>query len=132
MKIGKEFLSFAVVGAIGFLVDLGVLYLLAPYLGWYGARVVSFIAAATTTWVCNRHFTFSGRQSGASLLREYAHYMLTMLAGALVNYTAYVITLHWVGGPLAPALGVAIGSCAGLVVNFLSARHIVFRTVRKP
>ncbi len=127
MKAGKEFLSFVVVGAIGFGVDLGVLYLLAPYLGWYGARVVSFIAAATATWALNRHFTFSERRSGASILREYAHYLLTMVAGALVNYTAYVLTLHWVGGPLAPALGVAIGSCAGLAVNFLSARHLVFK-----
>ena len=132
MKIGKEFLSFAVVGGIGFVVDVGVLYLLAPSLGWYAARVVSFIAAATATWLLNRRFTFRARHSGTSIVREYVHYMLTMLAGALVNYTAYVITLHWVGGPLAPALGVAIGSCAGLVVNFLSARHIVFRTVRKP
>lgn len=127
MKVGKEFLSFVVVGAIGFGVDLGVLYLLAPYLGWYGARVVSFIAAATATWVLNRHFTFRERRSGASILREYAHYLLTMVGGALVNYAAYVLTLHWVGGPLAPALGVAIGSCAGLVVNFLSARHLVFK-----
>ena len=54
-----------------------------------------------------------------------------MLAGALVNYTAYVLTLHWIAGPLAPALGVAIGSCAGLAVNFLSARHIVFSAPRK-
>jgi len=127
MKIGKEFLSFVVVGAIGFGVDLGVLYLLAPYLGWYGARVVSFLAAATATWMLNRSFTFKERRSGASILREYAHYLLTMVGGALVNYAAYVLTLHWVGGPLAPALGVAIGSCAGLAVNFLSARHLVFK-----
>lgn len=127
MKVGKEFLSFVVVGAIGFGVDLGVLYLLAPYLGWYGARVVSFIAAATATWALNRHFTFRERRSGGSILREYAHYLLTMVGGALVNYATYVLTLHWVGGPLAPALGVAIGSCAGLAVNFLSARHLVFK-----
>ena len=127
MKAGKEFLSFVVVGAIGFGVDLGVLYLLAPYLGWYGARVVSFLAAATATWVLNRNFTFRERRSGASIVREYAHYLLTMVGGALVNYAAYVLTLHWVGGPLAPALGVAIGSCAGLAVNFLSARHLVFK-----
>jgi putative flippase GtrA len=127
MKARKEFLSFVVVGAIGFGVDLGVLYLLAPYLGWYGARVISFLAAATATWALNRNFTFRERRSGGSILREYTHYLLTMVGGALVNYAAYVLTLHWVGGPLAPALGVAIGSCAGLAVNFLSARHLVFK-----
>lgn len=126
MRIGREFLSFAVVGTIGFGVDLGVLYLLAPSLGWYAARVVSFLAAASATWALNRFFTFKARRSGRPILREYAHYLLTMLGGALVNYAAYAATLHWLGGAWAPALGVAIGSCAGLVVNFLAARHLVF------
>lgn len=126
MRLGREFLSFAVVGTIGFVVDLGVLYLLASSLGWYGARVLSFLAAATVTWVLNRHFTFGHRRSEASLTREYARYLLTMLGGALVNYAAYALTLHWLGGPLAPALGVALGSCAGLAVNFLTARFLVF------
>jgi putative flippase GtrA len=79
------------------------------------------------TWALNRRFTFAERRSGASIAREYVRYLLTMVGGALVNYAAYVLTLHWLGGPLAPALGVAIGSCAGLAVNFLSARFLVFR-----
>jgi putative flippase GtrA len=132
MRIGREFLAFAVVGVVGFGVDVGVLYLLASALGWYGARVVSFLAAASATWVLNRSFTFKSRRSGVPILREYLHYLLTMLGGALVNYLAYVLVLHWVEGSLAPALGVAVGSCAGLAVNFLSARHLVFRAAGKP
>jgi putative flippase GtrA len=125
MKLGRQFLSFAVVGAIGFVVDVAVLYLVAPLLGWYGARVLSFLAAATATWALNRRYTF--RRSEASVLREYLGYLLTMLGGAVVNYGAYVLVLHWATGPWAPAAGVALGSCAGLVVNFLSARYLVFR-----
>lgn len=132
MKVGREFLSFAVVGVIGLGVDLGVLYLLAPLFGWYGARVISFLAAASTTWALNRRFTFAHRPSGVSIGREYLGYLLTMLGGALVNYTTYVLTLHWIAGPWAPALGVALGSCAGLAVNFLSARHLVFGARRNP
>jgi putative flippase GtrA len=127
MKLGREFLSFAVVGVIGLGVDLGVLYLLAPAFGWYGARIVSFLAAASTTWALNRRYTFAHRQSGASIGREYLGYLLTMLGGALVNYTVYALTLHWLAGTWAPALGVALGSCAGLAVNFLSARNLVFK-----
>jgi len=127
MKLGREFLSFAVVGAAGFVVDVVVLYLLAPLLGWYGARVLSFLAAATATWALNRRYTFSGRSASASVLREYLGYLVTMLGGAVVNYGAYVLVLHWVTGAWAPAAGVALGSCAGLVVNFLSARYLVFR-----
>lgn len=127
MKLGREFLSFAVVGAIGFVVDVTVLYLAAPLLGWYGARVLSFLAAATATWALNRRYTFSARSANASALREYLGYLVTMLGGAVVNYGAYVLVLHWFTGPWAPAAGVALGSCAGLVVNFLSARYLVFR-----
>ena len=127
MKLGRDFLSFAVVGAIGFVVDVAVLYLAAPLLGWYGARVVSFLAAATATWALNRRYTFNARSANASVLREYLGYLVTMLGGAVVNYGAYVLVLHWFTCPWAPAAGVALGSCAGLVVNFLSARYLVFR-----
>ncbi|MCR6480922.1 GtrA family protein [Variovorax sp. ZS18.2.2] len=127
MKLGREFLSFAVVGAAGFVVDVVVLYLLAPLLGWYGARVLSFLAAATATWALNRRYTFNARSANGSVLREYLGYLVTMLGGAVVNYGAYVLVLHWVTGAWAPAAGVALGSCAGLVVNFLSARYLVFR-----
>ncbi len=127
MKLGREFLSFAVVGVAGFVVDVAVLYLAAPLMGWYGARALSFLAAATATWALNRRYTFSARSSNDSVLREYLGYLVTMLGGAVVNYGAYVLVLHWVTGAWAPAVGVALGSCAGLVVNFLSARYLVFR-----
>jgi len=127
MKLGRQFLSFAVVGAVGFVVDVAVLYLVAPLLGWYGARVLSFLAAATATWALNRRYTFKARNANASVLREYLGYLVTMLGGAVVNYGAYVLVLHWASGAWAPAAGVALGSCAGLAVNFLSARYLVFK-----
>ena len=130
MKLGREFLAFGLVGVAGFAVDVGVLYLAAPWLGWYAARVLSFVAAATATWALNRRYTFTARHSDTSLGREYLRYLLTMLGGALVNYAVYVATLHTVDGRWAPALGVALGSCLGLVVNFLSARHLVFKAKR--
>jgi putative flippase GtrA len=128
MKIGREFLSFAVVGVVGLGVDVAVLYLLAPWLGWYVARVLSFLAAATTTWAFNRRYTFASRiGEGGSMWREYLGYLVTMLGGAVLNYGAYVLTLHWVEGRWAAALGVAVGSLAGMGANFLSARYLVFR-----
>ncbi len=127
MKAARELGLFAVAGVLGFLVDVGVLYLLAPWLGWYVARVLSFLAAATVTWLFNRRYTFAARAGGQPLLREYLSYLLAMLGGAAVNYGVYVLVLQWVPGRGAAALGVALGSCAGMVVNFVSARQIVFR-----
>jgi len=122
----RRLVLFAVAGVLGLIVDVGVLYLLAPWLGWYAARVLSFLAAATATWAFNRRFTFAAGRP-ASLWREYASYVAAMLGGAAVNYAVYVLTLHSVDGPWAAALGVALGSLGGMVVNYLSARHLVFR-----
>jgi putative flippase GtrA len=131
MKSSSRFLRFCLVGGVGFGVDLLVLYASAWALGWYKARVVSFLAAATVTWWLNRRFTFDAAPGTAredtALGRQYLAYMASMLGGALLNYATYAATLHWLDIPGNAALGVALGSCAGLVVNYLLARHLVFR-----
>jgi putative flippase GtrA len=135
MKILGEFLRFGLVGTAGFLVDVAILYLGAPLLGWHAARVVSFFAAATSTWELNRHFTFQDAASkavGVSTWHQYFRYLVAMLGGGVFNYLAYAATIHFAPGAGAPALGVAIGSIAGLFVNFLSARFLVFRSSSKP
>lgn len=140
----QQFLRFGAVGAVGFVVDAGMLYASAPVLGWYGARVLSFLAAATATWFLNRRYTFvevaaaegaTSRATGAAapklVGRQYSQYLLSMLLGGCVNYAVYAATLHWIHGPFAALLGVALGSCAGLGVNFAAASRIVFRTTRR-
>lgn len=129
MRLSRRFFAFCVVGTLGLVVDLGVLYAVAPLLGWYGGRVVSFIAAATTTWHFNRLYTFKDAPlpSRDGLLRQYLRYLVTMLGGAAVNYLIYAATLYLVAMEHAPALGVALGSIGGLAVNFASARFLVFR-----
>lgn len=127
MKPSPQFLRFCVVGVVGLAVDLAVLYATAWALGWYGARVLSFTAAATTTWWLNRRYTFQAGAAGSSVLQQYLRYMVSMLGGAALNYTAYVATLHWLNVPGKAALGVALGSCAGLLSNYLTARHLVFK-----
>ncbi len=128
-----QFLRFCVVGTVGFLVDVAVLYAAVGLLGWYAARVLSFMAAVTVTWWFNRRFTFAhaaqrDNSSGAAvILSEYCKYVGSMLGGAVVNYVAYVVTLRLVHGPFAGVAGVAAGSIAGLAVNFFAARFFVFR-----
>ena len=123
----RRLLSFGIAGVIGFVVDAGLLYLLAPHVGWYAGRVLSFWGAATATWLINRRFTFADGARRLPLWHEYLRYLAAMLGGALVNYAAYVAVLHALQGPAAPLLGVAAGSIAGMGVNYLSARYLVFR-----
>ncbi len=130
MALRKQILLFAISGLIGFVVDAGIVQFLVRE--WavnpYEARLVSFLAAATTTWSFNRKYTFAGRSSG-SRRRELARYIIAMAGGFALNYGTYAaLVASW---PLVrswPAIGVAAGSIAGAMVNFLSSKYWIFRT----
>jgi len=133
MALRRQLLMFAISGAIGFVVDAGIVQILVREFAAnpYGARVVSFLAAATTTWGFNRRYTFAGH-GGGSRRRELLRYLVAMACGFALNYGAYAAcVLFW---PLVrewPAIGVAAGSIAGAAVNFLSSKYWIFRTPRK-
>jgi len=125
----RPFIVFTMVGAGGFFVDVAVLYIVLPVTGPYLGRVFSFWAAASATWWFNRRFTFrvSSTISGMAMAKEYVRYLVLMIWGGIVNYGVYVFVLRLIEEPWAPFLGVAAGSGAGLVVNYLNARYFVFR-----
>lgn len=131
MKRSTELIRFGLVGVAGLAVDVGALYLLAPFMNWYLARVLSFLIAAGATWSLNRHFTFAAAARPATsilmLVREYLHYLVAVSGGALVNYAVYVATLWAWDSRFAPGLGVALGSLVGMVLNFTAAKRWVFR-----
>ena len=68
-------LWFGLVGVAGLVVDVAVLMALRETLGVYGARLASFVMAASCTWILNRTLTFAYRSSEIGLWGEYARYM---------------------------------------------------------
>ena len=133
MKLGREFALFAVGGAIGFVVDAGILQVLVSFCHAdpYIAQVFAFLVAATATWWWNRSQTFAGRPSGRSLLGEWLHWMALMSVGAVVNYAAYAGSLllfpswhRW------PVLAVAVGSVVSAAVNYGGARMMLFKNAK--
>ncbi|MDP9196617.1 MAG: GtrA family protein [Pseudomonadota bacterium] len=124
----RQFLMFAAVGTIGFLVDAGTLWLVMQAgAGLYSGRVLSFLVAATATWALNRHFTFRGPHHG-SRARQWLAFLSVNAPGGLVNYGVYSGLVMFV--PLCaayPVLAVGAGSIAGLVFNFTASRWLVFQ-----
>lgn len=130
--IGSQFVRFALVGALGFLVDVAVLYLALHGLsfGVYEGRLASYLCAATFTWQLNRRLTFIDSET-SSPARQWVRFILTNGLGGIVNYGTYGIVVSALpANAFAPLLGVALGSLAGLGFNFVASRRFVFKTVQ--
>ena len=97
---------------------------MSPYL----VRIISFLVAASATWLMNRHYTFKVEHRATH--SEWASYIALMLLGALVNYGTFAISITvWELARAQPWLGVAVGSVAGLAINFLTSQLLAFRNV---
>lgn len=125
-------LRFGIGGVFGFVVDSGVLYaLLAFGQGPYVARVPSFLCAASATWLVNRYWTFADRRN-AGRSAEWGLYVTVMIAGGVLNYAVYAVLLTHSGLVRDwPILGVAAGSVAGMLLNFLGSWFVVFRAPKE-
>lgn len=127
-SIPNEFLRFCAVGTVGFVVDAGVLQVFVRHLDMdpYGSRVVSFLAAATVTWLLNRRYTFSADQD-ARLHSEWARYISINAFGGVLNYLVYALCVsQFALVHRYLFLGVAAGSIAGLLVNYTASKYLVF------
>lgn len=132
-RVLLQFLRFGVVGTVGFVVDTAVLYAgLSFGLGLYWGRLVSFLAAATTTWALNRAWTFRGQGSGPAW-RQWLVFVLVNTIGFACNYGTYAALVSSVAFVAQhPIIGVAAGSLAGMIGNFLLSRRFVFGDERRP
>ena len=123
-----QFLRFAIVGAAGFVVDAGCLHLVVHGIGagLYAGRLVSYLTAASFTWALNRRYTFRDRRDH-QLTREWLRFLAANAAGGLINYTVYAVLVNaFEMVSIWPVIGVAAGSMAGLIANFILSRRWVF------
>jgi putative flippase GtrA len=128
-RLGPEFLRFGVVGVAGLIVDTAVLYAALHFgAGPYWGRVPSYLAAASTTFLLNRAWTFRHRRGNGPPHRQWLAFLALNLAGFVLNYGTYAALVALV--PLVaahPVIGVAAGALAGMTSNFLLSRRLVFR-----
>lgn len=122
-------LRFGVVGTIGFAVDTATVYAahFAAGLDLYSAGALAYLVAATTTWALNRTWTFADAPR-ARPARQWALFVTVQALGFALNRGTYAALVTLL--PVAqahPVIAVAAGSIAGMGVNFLTARLIVFR-----
>lgn len=122
-----SFFRFGIIGALGFFIDAGVLYLLLlGGLDYFLGRIISFLLAVLFTWQLNRRFTFKVKPSFI-WWQEAWRYLGVSSLGGVVNLCVYSLVIIMAEpSSLIPLIGVALGSIAGMGVNYLAARKFVF------
>jgi len=124
----REFIKFSLVGSTGFCVDGGLLTLFMQ-LGWeiLPARSVSFLSAATCTWLLNRLWTFK-QEKRAKVRMEYASYFATQLAGAGINLLVFFALIGLYSSlRVTPLIPLAFGAAISLAFTYTVSKKYVFK-----
>lgn len=123
-----QVMRFGAVGAVGFVVDGGLLWLFIsldfdPYL----ARALSFPIAVIVTWALNRNWTFRETRDISSK-GQFRRYFGVQTVGTLTNYATYSAVIGLFGAAAFTIfVAFALGSLIGSFINFFGARKVAFR-----
>jgi len=123
-----RFFRFALVGAVGFVIDGGVLQALISLAGWgpIAARAVAVPVAVFGTWLLNRHITFPESHGGPPLQSLWRYYVVSAV-GATLNFILYSLMVAASPAMAArPLLPLGIASVIALMVNYLGSKHFAF------
>ena len=120
--------NFAAVGAIGFVIDAGLLSALTHLAGWspWAARAPSFSAAVLATWLLNRRLTFPGlglqRRSVEAL-----GYGAIQVCGAGVNLLIFGVCLAAFPRLAAlPVIPFAVGAGVAMIFNYVALKRLLY------
>lgn len=123
IKISRP-IKFAIVGASGTAVNLGVAYLLLHLAGlpYYISYVGSIEASILSNFAFNDNWTFRDRRSRPLYSRVFRYHVMVAPAGLTIYTVASLLAKITHFNPLVTLF---IGIVAGFVVNYmLSARHV--------
>lgn len=135
-ELGK----FGVVGAIAYVIDLGLFNLCLSVMSWLPAKVLATVVAASFAFIGNRFWTWKDRER-SGLHREYALYFFFNAVGLAISLVCGWIS-HDVLGAFWPELfhtrladNVAtmfFGMILGTMFRFWSYRRFVFVVAQPP
>jgi dolichol-phosphate mannosyltransferase len=126
--IAARLISFALVGASGFLIDV-LFYLSLQGVGLEHrlARFVSFWPAVSWNWLINRALTFDERPREPRA-RQWTKFVVSSVFGLAVNVGSYTLLTSFVDlFTRYRLLALVFGVCLGGVVNFVIANRFVYR-----
>ncbi|RME71897.1 MAG: GtrA family protein [Chloroflexi bacterium] len=127
-----RFVKFAIVGAIGAVIDFGLLNLMKGYFGWplLWANTLSVSVAIISNFTWNRLWTFPESRSRKKRV-QLVQFALVNVVGLLINNVIVVgldaVFVPYVGEPLSYNLAKAIAIGVVLFWNFGANRIWTYR-----
>jgi putative flippase GtrA len=120
--------KFAIVGAVGFAVDAGLLAL-GVYV--FGAppiptRSFSVFVSVIVTWALNRIWTFDARRQESAWI-ELGRYLGSRAVGAACNVGIFAAAVKWFPYPLnEPIVATPLSSAATMLINYAMVRFFIY------
>lgn len=117
--------SFAVVGVVNTLVDLGIFLVAYNAFGLplIPANVLAWLIAVSGSYVMNSFITFAAESGRQLRWRDYGAFVASGVAGVIANTTTLVVASYWMPVLAAKLLAIA----ASFAVNFSLSHFVVFR-----
>jgi putative flippase GtrA len=125
----SKIIRFGIIGVLAFFVDWLVLKFFVDRHTYFPvARLLSFFAAVSVTFILNKYWTFRDAAPSPFLV-QYVQFVAANSIGGAVNYAVSTSFYFFFLGPGTPYiwLPVAVGSGAGFVFNFIMSDRFVFR-----
>jgi putative flippase GtrA len=117
--------SFAGVGVINTLIDLGVFLAAYNLLGLplVPANILAWLVAVSGSYVMNSFVTFAAESGRQLRWRAYLAFVVSGIAGVIANTAVLVVASYWMPVIAAKLLAIA----ASFAVNFSLSHFVVFR-----
>lgn len=121
----RQFVKFAFVGFLSFIVDWGVYFVLTRYalLFYLAAKALSFVAAATNSYIFNRRWTF--RSSDKKIVQEFTKFFIISLIGLGLNTLIMYLAVHYL--KINDLVAVAVATGIVLFWNFFANKFWTFK-----
>jgi putative flippase GtrA len=123
--VSLKAVSFALVGVVNTLIDLGVFLLAYGLLGLklIPANIFAWLVAVSCSYVLNSSITFAHESGGKLTWRAYSAFVASGVAGVVANTTVLFVASYWM--PVLAAKLMAI--LVSFLINFSLSNFVVFR-----
>ena len=122
----KQYFKFIIVGGIGVVINLTILFLLTEFLGIYYivSEIIAFITAIIHNYSINKIWTFKERLKDESL-KKFSQYFLISLIGLVINLIVlyFLVEFFHIWYIIAELFATTISS----IVNFYGNKFWTFK-----